>query len=163
MVPSQFMVLESLPLHANGKVNREQLPTPDRDRPELGTRFCAPTTPMEAVLAKIWSEALGINGVGIDDLFFDLGGDSIIASRIVSAIGRIFPWNFTLAEFYDACTVTQAAQLLVKKAPSRERAEKVATLFLQVDAMSPAEIQTRLAEERNRRRPQEKNTTAKKD
>ncbi|HEV8720376.1 MAG TPA: non-ribosomal peptide synthetase [Candidatus Binatia bacterium] len=160
MVPSKFMILESLPLNTNGKVNRQELPMPDLDRPKLGTRFSAPTTPMESMLAKIWSEALGINSVGIHDLFFDLGGDSIIASRIVSAIGRIFPWNLTLAEFYDACTVARAAQLLVQKAPSAERAEKVATLFLQVDGMSSAEIETMLADERNKRRPEEKKHTS---
>ena len=163
MVPSRFMILESLPLNTNGKVNRQELPTPDLDRPKLGTRFSAPTTPVESVLAKIWSEALGINNVGIHDLFLDLGGDSMIATRIVSAIGRIFPWNLTLAEFYDACTVAQATQLLVQKAPSVERAEKVATLFLRVDGMSSAEIETMLADERNKRRPEEKNTAAKKD
>src|SRR5436309_2304526 len=82
--------------------------------------------------AKIWSEALGVTSVGIHALVFDLGGDSITAARIVSAIGRIFPWNLTLAEFYDAGTVAQAAQLLVQKAPSAELAEKVAILFIQV-------------------------------
>jgi amino acid adenylation domain-containing protein len=163
MVPSKFMILESLPLNTNGKVNRQELPTPDLDRPKLGTRFSAPTTPMESVLARIWSEALGINSVGIHDLFFDLGGDSIVASRIVSAIGRIFPWDLTLAEFYDACTVAQAAQLLVQRAPSAERMEKVATLFLRVDSMSSAEIETMLADERNKRRPEEKNTASKED
>jgi amino acid adenylation domain-containing protein len=163
MVPSKFMILESLPLNTNGKVNRQDLPMPDLDRPKLGTRFSAPTTPIESMLAKIWSEALGINSVGIHDLFFDLGGDSIIATRIVSAIGRIFPWNLTLAEFYDACTVARAAQLLVQKGPSAEWAEKVATLFLQVDGMSSDEIETMLADERNKRRPEEKNTPPKKD
>jgi amino acid adenylation domain-containing protein len=163
MVPSKFVILESLPPNANGKVNRQELPTPELDRPKLGTRFSAPTNLMESVLAKIWSQALGINSVGIHDLFFDLGGDSIIAARIVSAIGRIFPWNLTLAEFYDACTVAQAAQLLVQKAPSAERAERAATLFLRVDGMSAAEVETMLADERRKRRPEENNTASKKD
>ncbi len=162
MIPSRFVILESLPLNANGKVNRQELPRPDQYRPELGTRLSAPTTPMESVLATIWSEALGIDGVGIHDSFFELGGDSLIAGRVVSAIGRIFPWNLTLAEFYQACTVAQAAQLLVRKAPSAERAEKVATLFMQVDSMSAAEVETKLAEERNKRWREEKNHSFKK-
>ena len=153
MVPSKFMILESLPLNANGKVNRQELLAPDFDRPNLAGRFSAPTTSIESVLAKAWSEALGIDSIGIHDHFLDLGGDSIIASRIVSAIGRIFPWNLTLAEFYDASTVAEAAQLLGKKAPSAERAEKVATLFLQVDAMSVAEVEAVLIDERKKRRP----------
>jgi len=156
MVPSKFIFLGSLPLNANGKVNRQELPSPEFDRRKLGTRLSAPTTPIESVLAKIWSEALVINSVGIHDNFFDLGGDSIIAARIVSAIGRVFPWNLTLAEFYEACTVAQETQLLVQKAPSLERAEKVATLFLQVDAMSSAEVESMLAEVRNKRLPDKK-------
>jgi hypothetical protein len=162
MVPSKFIILETLPLNTNGKINRRELPTPDVGRPNLGTRLNAPTTTLESVLAKIWAEALGINSVGIHDLFLDLGGDSIIASRIVSAICRIFPWNFTLAEFYEAGTVSQAAQRLVRKAPSPERAEKVASLFLQVQAMSSAEIDSMLAEERNKRLPEQKDTAGKK-
>lgn len=156
MIPGRFMVLDSLPLNANGKVNRQELPRPDLQRPKLGTRFSAPTTPMESVLAKIWSEALGINCIGIHDSFFELGGDSLIAGKVVSAIGRIFPWPLSLAEFYGACTVAHASQLLVQKAGRAERAEKVATLFMQVDRMSSAEVETMLAEARGRRRPEEK-------
>jgi amino acid adenylation domain-containing protein len=163
MIPSKFMILESMPLNANGKIDRLKLPPPELDRPELGTRFSAPTNATESVLVKIWSEALGINDVGIHDLFFDLGGDSMIATRIVSAIGRIFPWDLTLVEFYDACTVAQAAQRLVQKAPSAERAERVATLFLQIDGMSSAEIEIMLADERHKRQAEGKNAAAKKD
>jgi len=161
MVPSKFMILGTLPLNSNGKVNRQKLPPPELDRSNLGTQFIAPTTRMESFLAKIWSEALSIDSIGIHDSFFDLGGDSIIASRIVSAIGRNLPWNLTLAEFYDACTVAQTAQLLAQKAPSAERAEKVATLCLQVDGMSSTEVETMLAEERNKRQLDDKTASIK--
>jgi len=156
MVPSKFIVLESLPLNSNGKVNRQELPAPELDRPKLGTRFSTPTTPVESMLAKIWSEALNINGVGTHDSFFDLGGDSIIAMKVISAIGRIFPWNLTLAEFYDACTVAQGAQLLVQKAPNVEQAERVAALCLKIVDLSSAEVETMLANERNTWGPEEK-------
>jgi acyl carrier protein len=158
MVPSKFIILDSLPLNSNGKVNRHELPTPELDRPKLGTRFIAPTTSIESVLAKIWSEALSLDSVGIHDSFFDLGGDSLVASRIVSSIGRIFPWNITLTEFYEACTVAQVAKLLTQKAPGVEQAEKVATLFLQVDSMPSSEIEALLADVRNKRRPEKNNS-----
>src|SRR5262249_40664371 len=116
----------------------------------------APTTPMESLLAKIWSEALSTSNVGSHDNFFDLGGDSIIASRIVSAIGRNLPWNLTLAEFYDAHTIAQGAQLLVQKARNLEQAERVAALCLRIDDLSSAEVETMLANERNIRGPEEK-------
>ena len=158
MMPSKFIMLERLPLNSNGKVNREELPTPQLDRPNLDTEFRAPITPVESVVAKIWSEALGIDRVGIHDRFLDLGGDSLIGSRIVSSLCRIFPWNLTLQEFYDACTVTKLAQLLVQKAPSPEQAHKVASLFLEIDAMSSSEIEAKLTDERRKRRAEEKNT-----
>ena len=142
MVPSKFIILESLPLNSNGKVNRQELPAPELDRPKLGTRFSAPTTPIESMLAKIWSQALSIDRVGNHDSFFDLGGDSIIAMKVISAIGRIFPWNLTLAEFYDACTVAQGAQLLMQKAPNVEQAERVAALCLKIDGLSSAEVES---------------------
>jgi acyl-CoA synthetase (AMP-forming)/AMP-acid ligase II len=162
MVPSRFVILDSLPMTTNGKVDRQALPEPDLQRPKLGTRFSAPTSPVELALAKIWSGVLTINSVGIHDSLFDLGGDSIIASRIVSAIGRIFPWNLTLAEFYDACTVAKSAQLLVQWAPSRERTERVAILYLQVEAMSSAEVERILADERKKRQPEERATPSRK-
>src|SRR5262249_975434 len=74
---------------------------------------------------------------------------SLVASRIVSSISRLFPWNLTLAEFYDACTVAQGAQLLVQKAPNVEQAERVAALCLRIDDLSSAEVETMLANERN--------------
>jgi amino acid adenylation domain-containing protein len=163
MVPSKFMILESLPLNSNGKVNRQELPAPELDRAKLGTQFSAPTTPIESMLAKIWSEALNLNKVGTHDSFFDLGGDSIIAMKVISAIGRIFPWNLTLAEFYDACTVAHGAQLLVQKAPNAEQAARVAALCLKIDDLSPAEVETMLANERNKRGPEEKNSPSRKD
>jgi acyl-coenzyme A synthetase/AMP-(fatty) acid ligase len=163
MVPSKFIILESLPQNSNGKVDRQQLPKPEPDRPKLGTRFSEPTTPMESLLAKIWSAALSINSVGKHDSFFDLGGDSIIAMKVISAIGRIFPWNLTLAEFYDACTVAQGARLLVQKAPSVEQAERVAALCLKLDGLSSAEVEIMLADERNKWGREEKDTPSNKD
>jgi len=158
MVPSKFVTLTSLPLNPNGKVNRQELPPPELDRSNLGTQFIAPRTRLESLLAKIWSEALSISSVGVHDSFFDLGGDSIIASEIVSAIGRNLPWNLTLAEFYDACTIAQAVQLLAQKAPNVEQAEKVAALYLKVDSLSSAEVETMLADERNKQVPAEKDS-----
>jgi amino acid adenylation domain-containing protein len=163
MVPTKFIPLESLPRNSNGKVDRQKLSAPDLDRPKLGSRFSAPSTPMESVLANIWSEALGINSVDNHDSFFDLGGDSIIAMKVISAIGRIFPWNLTLAEFYDACTVAQGAQLLVQKAPNVGQAERLAALCLKIHGLSSAEVETMLAEERNMRGPEEEDSPSRND
>ena len=163
MVPSKFIILESLPLNSNGKVNRQELPTPELDRSKLGTQFNAPAPRWNRCLPRFGREALSIKSVGIDDSFFDLGGDSIIAMKVISAIGRIFPWNLTLAEFYDACTIAQGTQLLVQKAPDVEQAERVAALYLKIDGLSSAEVEAMLADERNKRGPEEKDSTSRND
>jgi len=151
MIPSRFVALKSLPLNPNGKVNRQALPLPDAGRPDLETVFVAPSTPVEQVLAKIYCEALAINEIGVDDSFFDLGGDSLIAGRILARLGRVFPWPLTLAEFYGAATVAKTAQLILHKAPSHELADKAAQLSLTVDKLSAAEVETMIAAERSRR------------
>src|SRR5689334_6855445 len=79
MVPAALMVVESLPLTANGKVDRAALPAPEF---AAGGTFRAARTPREQVLCDLFAEVLGVARVGIDDGFFELGGDSIIAIQL---------------------------------------------------------------------------------
>jgi acyl carrier protein len=75
-----------LPLTPNGKVDRRALPAPDWARPELERGFVAPHTPMEALIAAIWREVLGVDRVGVYDNFFDLGGHSLLAMQVVARL-----------------------------------------------------------------------------
>jgi amino acid adenylation domain-containing protein len=84
LVPSTFVTLESLPLTGNGKVDRDRLPAPGDERPDLDEEVVAPRTPMERRLAEIVAHVLGITTVGVHDNFFDLGGDSILAIQVVA-------------------------------------------------------------------------------
>jgi amino acid adenylation domain-containing protein/non-ribosomal peptide synthase protein (TIGR01720 family) len=84
MVPSAFVLLDALPLTANGKVDRRVLPAPDTTRPELVGTYVAPRTSVEELLAGIWADVLGLEKVGIHDNFFELGGDSILSIQIVA-------------------------------------------------------------------------------
>jgi amino acid adenylation domain-containing protein/non-ribosomal peptide synthase protein (TIGR01720 family) len=84
MIPSTFVVLDSLPLTPSGKVDRRALPDPEAIRPELPNAFVAPRTETEKVLSILWSEILGIDRVGIHDNFFELGGDSIVCIQMVA-------------------------------------------------------------------------------
>ncbi|HXO41383.1 MAG TPA: amino acid adenylation domain-containing protein, partial [Thermoanaerobaculia bacterium] len=88
LVPAVFVPLPALPLTAHGKVDRAALPEPGRDRPERMEEAAAPRTPSEELLAAIWAEVLGCESVGVDDNFFDLGGDSILSIQIVARARR---------------------------------------------------------------------------
>src|SRR5690606_21211440 len=89
MVPSIFVHLEALPLTPNGKVDRKALPQPTQARPALRVPYVAPRTPLEFELVEICAQVLGLesnNGlsaVGINDNFFDLGGHSLLGTRLV--------------------------------------------------------------------------------
>ncbi|MFJ7201856.1 amino acid adenylation domain-containing protein, partial [Streptomyces sp. NPDC098926] len=85
MVPSAFVALESIPLNANGKVDRRALPAPDEDA-FTRVEYTAPRTPLEERVTAVWSQVLGVDRLGVHDDFFDLGGDSIRAVALVGAL-----------------------------------------------------------------------------
>jgi non-ribosomal peptide synthase protein (TIGR01720 family) len=84
MVPSAFVILDTLPLTPSGKVDRKALPAVDGSRPELDVEFVDPANDTQKVLAQIWSQVLGVDKVGIHDNFFALGGDSILTIQIIA-------------------------------------------------------------------------------
>ncbi|MBT8193600.1 MAG: amino acid adenylation domain-containing protein [Acidimicrobiia bacterium] len=88
LVPNKFVRLDVLPLTQNGKVDRQELPSPDHQRPEMETTFIAPRTDNEVALTGIWEQVLGVDGIGIRDNYFDLGGDSISAVQIIARAHR---------------------------------------------------------------------------
>ncbi|KRQ18708.1 MULTISPECIES: non-ribosomal peptide synthetase [unclassified Mycobacteroides] len=82
MVPAAVVVLETLPLTVNGKLDKRALPAPEYR--SVGTDYRAPTGPVEKILADIYAQVLGVDRVGVDESFFDLGGDSILSMQVVS-------------------------------------------------------------------------------
>jgi len=89
MLPAAVIVPEAIPLTANGQVDKRALPAPDGTRPELTAAYTSPQGPVESVIARIWSEVLGIDRIGVHDNFFELGGDSILGIQVVSKARRL--------------------------------------------------------------------------
>ncbi|NER31477.1 MAG: non-ribosomal peptide synthetase, partial [Symploca sp. SIO1C4] len=112
MVPNAFVILESLPLTANGKINRRALPVPDvRERTK---KYIAPQTPTEEILAQIWGQVLKVEQVSIEDNFFELGGHSLLATQLVSRIRDTFQMELPLRELFSSATVSQLANSIEK-------------------------------------------------
>jgi amino acid adenylation domain-containing protein len=109
MVPAVIVLLDSLPLNANGKVDRRALPKLDARRPELNQGFVASRTPTEELLSEIWCRVLGIERVGIHDDFFQLGGHSLLATQVVSRIREAFRIEMPLRRLFEAPTVAALA------------------------------------------------------
>jgi acyl carrier protein len=109
MVPADVVVLDRLPLNANGKVDRAALPEPGPS-PENG--YVAPRNPTEEALARIWSELLGAERVGVEDDFFALGGDSIVSLRLASRVRHGFGVDVSPRELFEAPTVGALAERL---------------------------------------------------
>ncbi|HEX7334471.1 MAG TPA: amino acid adenylation domain-containing protein [Pyrinomonadaceae bacterium] len=107
MIPSAFVMLEELPLTANGKIDRASLPLHDFDRD--GSTRTAPRTMVEELLAGIWQQLLGHAEIGIDDDFFDLGGHSLIATQVASRVRQVFQLNMPLSWLFEAPTVALLA------------------------------------------------------
>ena len=113
MVPVAFVFMEQLPLSPTGKVDRKRLPAPQRE-PVRSDNFSAPATELEAQLAQIWSEVLGLERVGVDDNFFILGGDSILGIQIVSRVNEA-GWSINSRHLFLHQTVRELAAAIASE------------------------------------------------
>ncbi|HEY6931722.1 MAG TPA: amino acid adenylation domain-containing protein [Thermoanaerobaculia bacterium] len=109
MVPAAFVFLESLPLTPNGKLDRSALPAPAPMAKPRARRISPPGTPVEEVVAGIWESVLGLEGIGREDNFFDLGGHSLKATQVLSRIGQAFGIELSLRALFEAPTLTELA------------------------------------------------------
>ena len=107
MVPAAFVRLETLPLRANGKIDRAALP-----RPEFRAASRPPGTPQEEILCGLFAEVLGVPAVGVDDGFFALGGDSLLAMRLVARVRALFGTELPVREVFTHPTVAELAVVL---------------------------------------------------
>lgn len=116
MVPAAVVRLAALPLTVNGKLDTRALPAPDYTNTD---RYRAPTTPTEEALASVYSQVLGVDRVGLDDSFFDLGGDSLSAMRVIAAINTSLGTDLNVRALFDAPTVGQLSTRLTSQGATR--------------------------------------------
>ncbi|HVU68905.1 MAG TPA: amino acid adenylation domain-containing protein [Ktedonobacteraceae bacterium] len=127
MLPSAFVMLDALPLLANGKLNRHALPAPDQERPDLAAPFIAARSATEQQLARVWSEVLNLSRVGIHDNFFDLGGHSLLIPRVYSRLRTQGYADLTIVDLFHYPTIKLLAEHLERTDQIEERQSLTAT------------------------------------
>ena len=147
MIPSTFTILKSLPLMPNGKVDRQALPAPDSDRPEVAEPFVPPRTPTEEVVARVWCNALKLDRVGICDNFFELGGHSLLAARVFSDLQKKFDVDLNLVDIFTAPTVSELAEMIYHRETERQQRDELFSLLSELEQLTDDEAQRRLSEQ----------------
>lgn len=135
MIPSAFVLLDAMPLTANGKVDRRALPAPDEELAYSNALYVAPRDELEATLVDIWQRALGVKSIGIEDNFFDLGGYSLLAAEMLVEIGDRFHRDLPLAILAKNPTVAALAKALRQHG---EQAEWSALIPIQTGGEKPS-------------------------
>jgi amino acid adenylation domain-containing protein/non-ribosomal peptide synthase protein (TIGR01720 family) len=134
MVPGAFVRLETLPATATGKVDPKTLPAPEYVSAEA--EHVPPRTPVEAALAEIWAEVLGVERVGATDNFFALGGHSILAIQVMSHVREIFGMELPLRTLFDTPVLGELAWMLANDPRYAAATERVVELMLRVEQMT---------------------------
>jgi amino acid adenylation domain-containing protein len=146
MVPSAFIFLESLPL-INGKLDRGALPKPDGRRPELTDPYLAPRDDIERKLSQIWSTILVIDEIGVHDNFFDLGGHSLAASRVISSVIQTFQVDLSVKALFDTPTVAEMAAMIMECQKRRLGDKELERMLNEVETMTEEAVKIQLTQD----------------
>jgi amino acid adenylation domain-containing protein len=114
MLPSHFVMLDSIPLTTNGKIDRAAMPDPASDRPELAQGYEPPQGDLENFITKKWEELLGVSPIGRHDKFFELGGNSILAARFIGGLMTACEASIFITTIFDHPTVADYSAFLEK-------------------------------------------------
>jgi len=112
MMPSAFVQMTNLPRTPSGKIDRKSLPIPDQKRPELGVPFIAASTSTQKTLATLWSRLLNIEPIGIEDNFFDSGGNSLLALQSVALLKQEYGIDLSIVKIYQLPTIAALSNVI---------------------------------------------------
>ena len=119
MAPSAFVMLHALPYTPNGKLDYGALPAPERLRAELAAAYVAPKSALEHRIVTVWQEVLGVETVGVQDNFFDLGGHSLLLAEVHSKLQDILQQDIPIVDMFKHPTINA----LVEYVGQKERAQ----------------------------------------
>jgi amino acid adenylation domain-containing protein len=151
MIPSAFIMLGAMPLTPTGKVDRRALPAPGTERPDLDTPFVGPKTHVENELIQIWTEILPLDQIGIHDNFFDLGGHSLAAMRVVSRVSKKFQLEVPLQSLFQSPTVAQMAAVIMQNQLKKLGDEDLANILVDLESLSDEQATQSLIAKRSRK------------
>jgi natural product biosynthesis luciferase-like monooxygenase protein len=140
MVPSHFMTLAAFPLTPNRKVDRKALPAPAFGKAKGETTHAAPQSPTERTLLEIWQKVLHLSEVGMEDNFFDLGGNSLIAVALIGEIRSVFEADLPLIDLFRSPTVENLAKRIDAVQIEQADADELAVLIEQLEKLSEGEV-----------------------
>jgi acyl carrier protein len=147
MIPSAFVLLDGLPRLPIGKVDRTALPTPAAGRPNLDIPYVAPRTPIEAQLSRIWGEVLHLELIGIADPFVDLGGDSLLATQLLTRIMQTLRLELPLRTLLETPTIADMALVIVQHQANQLDPDTITQLLTEVEALPEQDGQHSLTNE----------------
>lgn len=149
MIPSAFVVLEAMPLTPNGKIDRKALPIPDYARPAIEEAFTAPRTPIEEMIAAIWSQTLKLEKIGVHDNFFILGGHSLLATQVVHRVRDTFNVALPLRLFFETPTVADLAAYVAHTQVREADDATLSAALAELSQLSPQEMESLLNARQN--------------
>jgi len=123
MLPAAYVLLETLPLTTNGKIDRRSLPAPDKGRGGRLGEVMSPRGLGEELLAEIWRDVLGLQQVSAHDNFLRLGGDSLLATQLVSRVRKTFEVELPVQSIFEAPTISEFAALVERAMQGSEKPE----------------------------------------
>jgi acyl carrier protein len=140
MIPTNFVVLDRLPLSINGKVDRNALRDDGATRSLPSEASPVYGNPVEEILAGFWSELLGVENIGVHDNFFELGGHSLLGTQLVSRVRDTFDVVFPLRRVFEGPTIAEMAQFLLQDEACGPRVSRIAPLLAKVAGFSDKEV-----------------------
>jgi acyl-coenzyme A synthetase/AMP-(fatty) acid ligase/acyl carrier protein len=145
MIPTNFIFLDAIPF-ADGKLDRRALPRPDGKRPPLKQSYVLPRTEIEKTLVEVWEDVLNIRPIGIHDNFFNLGGHSLSATRLVSQLIKNFQLEIPLRSLFESPTAAQMAAVIAEHQAKKIAEPELGRILAELESISEEKARQLLAD-----------------